>query len=160
MIRVKIIKNGIQTHEAQFNTKTEADAWIAEGSAQQWWGKPAYTEVIPAVKESKEVVITPEVCDENGNVITPAVTKTQEVIITPETTIKHPAEFEVVIEDITAEVEAWKAIDESIKFLSETDWMVIRQVETGISVPIDILNQRAAARAIINEKRQILEQKQ
>jgi hypothetical protein len=160
MIKVSIIKNGTQTHGAQFNTQAEADAWIAEGSAQQWWGKPAHTEVIPAVKEIKEVVIKPEVCDENGNVITPAVIETQEVIITPETTIEHPAEFEVVIEDITAEVEARKAIDESLKFLAETDWMVIRQVETGISVPSDILSQRAAARAIIDEKRQILEQKQ
>jgi hypothetical protein len=111
MLRVKIIKNGIQTHGAQFNTQTEADAWIAEGTKQQWWGKPAYTEIIPAKKELQEVVITPEVRDEEGNVITPAVTEMQEIVVSPETTIEHPAEFEVQIEDITAEIEAQRKLE-------------------------------------------------
>jgi hypothetical protein len=112
MIRVKIIKNGIQTHGAQFNTQAEADAWIAEGSAQQWWGKPAYTEVVqPRVTEQQEVVIAPEVRDEDGNVITPAVTEIQEILVQEEVTIEHPAEFEVQIEDITAEIEAQKKLE-------------------------------------------------
>jgi hypothetical protein len=111
MIRVSIIKNGIQTHGAQFNTQAEADAWIAEGTKQQWWGKPAYTEVISAKKELQEVVITPEVRDEEGNVITPAVTEMQEIVVSPETTIEHPAEFEVQIEDVTAEVEAQRKLE-------------------------------------------------
>jgi hypothetical protein len=112
MIRVKIIKNGIQTHGAQFSTQAEADAWIAEGSAQQWWGKPAYTEVVqPRITEQREVVITPEVRDEEGNVITPAVTEMQEIVVSPETRIEHPAEFEVQIEDITAEIEAQRKLE-------------------------------------------------
>jgi hypothetical protein len=45
MLKVKIIKNGIQTHGAQFSTQAEADAWIAEGTKQQWWGDPAEFEV-------------------------------------------------------------------------------------------------------------------
>jgi hypothetical protein len=139
MIRVKIIKNGVQTHGAQFNTQAEADAWIAEGSKQQWWGKPAYTEVIPAKKElqevviqpriveQQEVVVTPEVLDDEGNVITPAITEMQEVVvqeeikemqlveIEPEKTIEHPAEFEVQIEDITEEVNFQKKVDKNLR---------------------------------------------
>jgi hypothetical protein len=112
MIRVKIIKNGIQTHGAQFTTQAEADAWIAEGSARQWWGKPAYTEVVqPRVTEQREVVITPEVRDEDGNVITPAVTEMREIVVQEEVTIEHAAEFEVQIEDITAEVEAQRKLE-------------------------------------------------
>jgi hypothetical protein len=112
MLRVNIIKNGQVTHLGEFNTQAEADAWIAEGTAQQWWGKPAYTEVVqPRITEQQEVVITPEVRDEEGNVITPAVTEMQEIVVSPETTIEHPAEFEVVIEDITAEIEAQKRLE-------------------------------------------------
>jgi hypothetical protein len=168
MIRVKIIKNGIQTHGAQFNTQAEADAWIAEGTKQQWWGKPAYTEVIPAKKELQEVILSPEVLDEDGNIITPAITEMQEVVIQeeikemqlvetePEKKIEHPAEFEVQIEDITAEIEAQKAIDQALKFLLDTDWMVIRQAETGVPAPQEILEQRAQARILISEKREQL----
>jgi hypothetical protein len=116
MFRVKIIKNGIQTHGAQFNTQAEADAWIAEGSARQWWGKPAYTEVVqPRITEQQEVVITPEVRDEDGNVITPAVTEMQEIVVQEEVTIEHPAEFEVQIEDVTAEVEYQKQVDKNLR---------------------------------------------
>jgi hypothetical protein len=154
MIKVKIIKNGIQTHGAQFNTQAEAQAWIAEGTAQEWWGKPAYTEVIPAKKELQEVILSPEVLDEDGNIITPAIKEMQEIVVQEETTIEHPAEFEVQIEDITAEIEAQKAIDRALKLLSDTDWMVIRQSETGIPVPQEVSNQRAQARILISEKRE------
>jgi hypothetical protein len=154
MLRVNIIKNGQVTHLGQFNTQAEADAWIAEGTAQQWWGKPAYTEVVqPRITEQQEVVITPEVRDEEGNVITPAVTEMQEIVVSPETTIEHPAEFEVVIEDITAEIEAQKVVDQALKFLSDTDWLVLLQVETGEPVPTEILQQRATARALIKENK-------
>jgi hypothetical protein len=156
MLRVKIIKNGVQTHGAQFTTQAEADAWIAEGTKQQWWGKPAYTEVIPAKKELQEVILSPEVLDEDGNVITPAIKEMQLVEIEPETTINHPSEFEVQIEDITAEIEAQKAIDQALKFLLDTDWMVIRQAETGVPVPQEILEQRSQARILISEKREQL----
>jgi hypothetical protein len=156
MLRVNIIKNGQVTHLGQFATQAEADAWIAEGSKQQWWGKPAYTEVIPAKKELQEVILSPEVLDEDGNVITPAIKEMQLVEIEPETTIEHPAEFEVQIEDITAEIEAQKAIDQALKFLSDTDWMIIRQAETGVPAPQEILEKRAQARILISEKREQL----
>lgn len=40
---------------------------------------------------------------------------------------------------------------ESRQFLSQTDWYIIRKVETGIEVPSDVLQARAAARAAVVE---------
>jgi len=36
--------------------------------------------------------------------------------------------------------------DEARRYLSETDWYVIRQQETGVEIPVDILTERQAAR--------------
>lgn len=38
---------------------------------------------------------------------------------------------------------------EAIRYLTSTDWYVIRQIEVGTQVPDDIKEQRAAARLII-----------
>lgn len=37
------------------------------------------------------------------------------------------------------------------RYLGDTDWYVIRQVETGVAVPQEILDKRAAARESIKE---------
>lgn len=37
------------------------------------------------------------------------------------------------------------------QFLDQTDWYVIRQIETGVAVPADILQRRAEARAAIHQ---------
>jgi hypothetical protein len=115
MLRVNIIKNGQVTHLGQFNTQAEADAWIAEGTAQQWWGKPAYTEVIPAKKELQEVVAQPQVLDDEGNVVQEEIKEIREVVIEPEAAVYHPAEFEVQIEDITEEVNFQKKVDKNLR---------------------------------------------
>ena len=107
MIKVSIFKTTDllnSTHGATFPTQAEADAWLAEGTRQEWWGKAAYTEIIPAVTEMQEVIVTPAVLDGEGNVVTPAVKEMQEVVVTPEQVIEHPAEYTVVIEDISAQI--------------------------------------------------------
>ncbi len=82
-----LIKNslGILTHGAEFKTQLEVETWLQEGAAAGWWGKSAYTEIIPG----KEAVL-----DENGVEIEPAV---------PEQVIEHPAEYTVEVIDITAQ---------------------------------------------------------
>lgn len=40
---------------------------------------------------------------------------------------------------------------EARRYLASTDWYVIRQVETGVEVPQQILDKRAAARAAVKE---------
>ena len=38
---------------------------------------------------------------------------------------------------------------ESLAYLSETDWMVTRQAETGVAIPADVTTARTAARLAI-----------
>lgn len=56
-------------------------------------------------------------------------------------------------EDIAAEAQA-HARDarraEAQAYLSETDWLVVRQAETGIAVPEDIRKSRVAARNVLS----------
>ena len=40
---------------------------------------------------------------------------------------------------------------ESLAYLADTDWYVIRKADTGTAVPTDILDARAAARLLIEE---------
>lgn len=55
----------------------------------------------------------------------------------------------VVYEDMTAKLEQDKVNAESLALLASTDWYIIRKQETGVDVPQNVLEQRAAARAAI-----------
>ena len=56
-------------------------------------------------------------------------------------------EYTVEIEDITAQV-AQEAINaEALAYLASTDWMIIREVDSGIICPTEIKALRAEARA-------------
>lgn len=57
-----------------------------------------------------------------------------------------PAEYEIVIEDITAQVEQEKINAECLTYLAETDYYIVRFMETGKEVPQEILDKRAEAR--------------
>ena len=84
MIKVNIIKDGAVTNSAQFKTENEALAWLSVEEKNKSFGKPAYTETIPEVKDAE------------GNVVQP------EQVINHESTVS----FEIV--DITAEIQAKK----------------------------------------------------
>lgn len=103
-------------------SQEEVDAYIEWCHQSEHWGKPAYTEVIPAV------------LDEN------------QIEITPEQTIEHEAEYSVVVEDISAQVEQEKINAEALAYLAETDWMAIREAEGGTSMPAEIKVERQSAR--------------
>lgn len=60
-----------------------------------------------------------------------------------------PGEFQVEIEDITAQL-AQEAINaEALTYLASTDWLIIREVDAGTPCPAEIKADRAAARARI-----------
>lgn len=50
------------------------------------------------------------------------------------------------IEDITAEILTERESFEALKYLSETDWYIIREMDTEVPCPADIKLARAAAR--------------
>jgi len=112
----------------EFQTLEEAESYKAECIVTEKWGKVAYTEIIPA----KDAVL-----DENGVEIEPAVS---------EQLIEHPAEFTIEIVDITAQVEQERINAESLAYLASTDWMVIRQMDSGIPMPEDVKQARQEAR--------------
>lgn len=56
-----------------------------------------------------------------------------------------PSEYEIETAPITVDPQI--AInEEALAYLANTDWLVIRQAETGVPVPQDVLDERAAAR--------------
>ena len=64
-------------------------------------------------------------------------------------THKYPEGYEVEWIDITAQVEQEKINQESLKYLAETDWLIIREVDAGIPCPLDVKQLRAEARSKI-----------
>ena len=141
-------KNGSLSGAEMLNPQ----AWIADGIAGNWWGKPE--RVVPKsadydvadVLEEFDHVVNPaidEVVNESGEVVQeaiPAVTVTM---------VKLKAEYTIEIEDITAKVEQEKINAEALAYLASTDWMVVRFAENGTPYPEEIKAERAAARARI-----------
>ena len=78
-------------------------------------------EEIPAITETKTRMV--EQVDEFGNVT--EVEETYEDIIEP-AKVRLRSEFSIEVEDITAQVEQQKVNSEALKFLADTDWMVLR----------------------------------
>jgi hypothetical protein len=66
--------------------------------------------------------------------------------------IDEPLKAQILAEREAAQ-QASSQINQSLKFLADTDWMVIRQLETGVPVPVEILQQRAEARLLISNNR-------
>jgi hypothetical protein len=60
-----------------------------------------------------------------------------------------PEEYTVEIVDITAQVEQDKVNAEALAYLASTDWMIIREVDSGVLCPSDVKLARAQARAKI-----------
>lgn len=63
-----------------------------------------------------------------------------------ENTVAFPEEHEVEHTDITAALLAAKEKAEALKYLSDTDWYIIRKNETGVEIPAEVTTNRAAAR--------------
>lgn len=107
----------------------------------------------PAVEPvliSEGIPAKPAVYD-NGNLISEA---TEEVLAVytegvPAKThkeVKLKAEYTVEIEDITEKLEQEKVNAEAMAYLASTDWLIVRQVDSGVMCPEDIKLARQAAR--------------
>lgn len=59
-------------------------------------------------------------------------------------TTQVPAEYEVIEEEYDPEAGRQEA--EALQYLASTDWYVVRFAETGVIVPIEILEARKLAR--------------
>lgn len=109
-----------------FSSQIEIDEYIAKNEESGHWGKLAYVEIIPAVDA---------IFDENGVEINSA---------TPEQVIQHPA---TVSYDVTVSPVVQENINkEALKYLADTDWYILREIDAGIPCPTEIKTLRAQAR--------------
>lgn len=63
--------------------------------------------------------------------------------------ITLPAEFSYEILDVSEEVELQKKKSEAKQFLANSDWYVIRFMDSGIEIPSDVKQKREESRKIL-----------
>lgn len=160
-----IIKNkeGIVSWEAEM---LDPSAWISDCIASSLWGLPerwvphkdeggSYDDadvlderieiLVPAVPYQEEV---PAVYS-GGNLIAEEIPAVPEVPAVMQKQVKLKAEYTVEIIDITAQLEQERINKESLDYLASTDWLVIREMDSGVPCPADIKAARQAAREAI-----------
>jgi hypothetical protein len=95
---------------AQFEQQADLDAWLASHVAKNTFGLP----------ERPELVL-----NEQGEEVPSGATL--------------PAEYAIVVEDITAQVEQAVINAEAQAYLESTDWMVLRNVrELALGIPTSL----------------------
>lgn len=102
-------------------------------------------EIVPAVPYQDEV---PAVYS-GGNLIAEAIPAVPEVPAVMQKQVKLKAEYTVEITDISAQLEQERINKESLDYLASTDWLVIREMDSGVPCPADIKAARQAAREAI-----------
>lgn len=136
MFKLSVIKNNVVVHNTAGQTEQECLAQLQPYLEHKTFGEPAREETV-LVSEA-----VPEVLDDEGNVIQEAVETVYETVITP-------AEYEIEIEDVSAQVEQERVNSEALAYLASTDFYVVRFMEEGTPYPEEIKLARAEARAKI-----------
>ncbi len=132
MFKVEIKKNNVVTNGTHFPTQAECQAW--------------YEDNIEAFGKLDRWVAESELLNE-GEDITLAVEEMTEPVLGVNVKLyKFLADHTVTYTDVTAELLAKKEKADALKYLSETDWYVIRKSETGVEIPAEVLTNRASAR--------------
>ena len=89
MIKVSVLKNGIETNGAKFETQELATAWINECKANGAWGKAAGSYSLMSLSEQELASEISRVTSLDGSIL-----------------VTIPDQFTVVQTDITAQVNA------------------------------------------------------
>ena len=101
--------------------------------------------IVPAVPYQEEVAAVYS----GGNLIAEAIPAVPEVPAVTQKQVKLKAEYAVEITDISAQLEQERINKESLDYLASTDWLVIREMDSGVACPADIKAARQAAREAI-----------
>ena len=118
MKKLIVKKSNGQILNGKFNEESELNLCISNCIKNNTWGLPERSELI-LDEVTGEMIPT-------GNIL--------------------PAEYEIVIEDITAQVEQEKINEEALAYLASTDWLIIRELDAGIPCPTEIKIARQEAR--------------
>lgn len=148
--------DGTLLDQGHFQSEQAAIEWFQSYIDNGIYGKPAFSyeelvsESIPAVLEAQPVLIKEAVLNEQGDELEPAEFEVQMVEIEPVVpavyiTVHVPAEFIIEFSEISGPSQD-EINSESLRYLAETDWYVIRFMETGIEIPEGISEARQDAR--------------
>lgn len=86
---------------------------------------------------------------ESGNLISEAIPAVPEVPALMQKQVKLRAEFTVESADISQQIEQERINNEALAYLAETDWLIIREMDSGVACPAEIKTLRQAAREAI-----------
>lgn len=154
-IQISIKKQDQITNQASFPTREEAQAWLAHHESMKSFGQPKQIvqqqiELEPAVIEKQMILVKEAQLDEEGVEIAPAEYEEQDVVIKEAVTemqeVELAGEYEVEVLDISAQLAQEKINVEAQAFLDATDWMVIRSMEKGEELSLELKAERQAAR--------------
>lgn len=133
MIKISIIKNLQVTNSAQFPSQEEADAWLARHEGMGTFGQKKET-------VERQVLIFPAVVDSEGLEVSPAQFEAQMVDLEG---------YTVEMLDISTQLEQEAINASALRLLAESDWMILRELDSGVACPQEVKDARAAARASI-----------
>jgi hypothetical protein len=103
MIKINIKKNNLITHGATFENTDLSNAWIEEGRANKFWGKPSgFYPISQLTEEELFQEISRKTTDEEGNPLF-------------ETMVEIPDQFSIEIIDITDEVNEQNKIAQALQ---------------------------------------------
>jgi hypothetical protein len=134
MIKINIIKNNQVTNSATFSTEQEASLWLNGQKVLNSFGKNAGEYNLLELSESELLteISRNEIVNLEGVV--------SDVLVT------IPDQYVVEMIDVTDLHNAQKESEQALKLLADTDWMVVRKMETGVDYPEEIKQARIAAR--------------
>lgn len=137
MKKLSILKDGQEIRAGKFESQEKLNLYLEKLNTKGIVGlKPERTVAQSDCSESEilsALELTPEVLDESGQIISPAMARL-------------PADYTIEIQDITAQVEQEKINQESLAYLASTDWLIIRELDSGVPCPADIKVKRQQAR--------------
>jgi hypothetical protein len=102
-------------------------------------------EIVPAVPLQPEI---PAVY-EGGILISEAIPAVPEVPAVMQKQAKLRAEYTIEIKDISQQIEQERINNESLAYLASTDWLIIREMDSGLACPAEVKALRQAAREAI-----------
>lgn len=131
---IAIIKklDGSYLDHGKFESEIAAQAWFQSKIDKGVYGKKH----MPAVYEN--VIIQPAVLDENEVEL--------EAAVIEQRLVQAEIQAEFVLEFSVHQVSQSEINEEALRYLADTDYYVIRMMETGVAIPLGISEARQLAR--------------
>lgn len=137
MKKISVLKNN---QIVQQTIAEDAQKIIAEISNSGFWGKQERW-VLHKSEQNSEIYADSDVIDEEIRY-----DKDYENNIIQQRWVKLKAEYTIEVSDITEQLTQQKINDEALQYLKNTDWYIIRELDSGVQCPELVKQNRANAR--------------